>query len=65
MSKRETQMTQRFWKRASGTLIEEFLAVPGIHGRVGRRMIDGVIVKDGKHRIAERGEKVSLAGRDV
>jgi hypothetical protein len=28
MSKLETPMTRRYWKRVGGTLLEEFLVVP-------------------------------------
>jgi len=64
MSKRETPMTHRYWERVRGTLLEEYLIVPSGPG-VGRRMIDAVIIEDGDHRIASRGESVSLDGHDI
>ena len=64
MSKRETPMTQRYWERVRGTLLEEYLIVPSRPG-VGRRMIDAVIIEDGDHRIASRGKTVSLDGHDI
>jgi hypothetical protein len=64
MSKRETPMTHRYWERVRGTLLEEYLIVPSGPG-VGRRMIDAVIIEDGDHRIASRGESVSLDGHDM
>jgi hypothetical protein len=64
MSKRETPMTRRYWERVRGTLLEEYLIVRSSPG-VGRRMIDAVIIEDGDHRIASRGETVSLDGHDI
>ena len=64
MSKRETPMTRRYWERVRGTLLEEYLIVPSGPG-VGRRMIDAVIIVNGDHRIASRGESVSLDGHDI
>src|ERR1700719_4835731 len=64
MSKRETPMTQRYWERVRGTLLEEYLIVRSSPG-VGRRMIDAVIIEDGDHRIASHGETVSLDGHDI
>jgi hypothetical protein len=64
MSKHETPMTRRYWERVRGTLLEEYLIVRSSLG-VGRRMIDAVIIEDGDHRIAPRGETVSLDGHDI
>ena len=64
MSKHETPMTRRYWERVRGTLLEEYLIVRSRPG-VGRRMIDAVIIEDGDHRIASRGETVSLDGHDI
>ena len=64
MSKHETPMTRRYWERVRGTLLEEYLIVRSSLG-VGRRMIDAVIIEDGDHRIASRGETVSLDGHDI
>ena len=44
-------------------LIEEFLAVKGTSD-CGRRVLDGVIIKNGEFRIAQQSE-VSLEGKDV
>jgi hypothetical protein len=66
MSKLETPMTHRYWKRVGGTLLEEYLVVPSSAG-VGWRRIDGIIIMDGEHRIASGAEKrsVSLDGHDL
>jgi hypothetical protein len=64
MTKLETPMTRRYWKRVGGTLLEEYLVVPRGPG-VGRRLVDAVIVLDGENRIASPGESVSLDGRDL
>ena len=64
MSKLETPMTRRYWKRVGGTLLEEFLVVPRGPG-VGPRWLDGVIIMDGDHRIASRKERISLDGHDL
>jgi hypothetical protein len=64
MSKHETPMTRRYWERVRGTLLEEYLIVRSSPG-VGRRMIDAVIIEDGDHWIASRGETVSLDGHDI
>jgi hypothetical protein len=64
VSKRETPMTRRYWERVRGTLLEEYLIVPSSPG-VARRMIDAVIIEDSDHRIASRGESVSLDGHDI
>jgi hypothetical protein len=65
MSKHETPMTRRYWKRVGGTLLEEYLVVPSRPPGVGRRMIDAVIIEDGDHRIASRAESVSFDGHDI
>jgi hypothetical protein len=64
MSKLETHMTRRYWERVGGTLLEEYLVVRRRPG-VGRRLVDGVIVVDGAHRIASPGESVGLDGHDL
>jgi hypothetical protein len=64
MSKLETPMTRRYWKRVGGTLLMEYLIVPRGPG-VGQRLIDAVIILDGDNRIAHPGERVSLDGRDL
>ncbi len=56
-------MTRWYWQQAGGTLIEEFVAVRRSKDR-GARLLDGVIIKDGEHRIARQSE-VTLEDRDV
>ncbi len=56
-------MTRWYWQQVGGTLIEEFMAVRRSKD-CGRRLLDGVIVKDGEHRIARQSE-VTLEDRDV
>src|SRR5262245_4037237 len=63
MSKHETPMTRWYWQQVGGTLIEEFVAIEKT-SICGRRVLDGVIIKDGEFRIAQQAE-VSLEGRDV
>jgi hypothetical protein len=64
MSKLETPMTCRYWKRVGGTLLKECFVVPRGPG-VGRRLIDAVIIVDGDRRIASPGESISLKGHDL
>lgn len=63
MSKHETQMTRWYWKQVGGTLIEEF---PALHrgSSWGRRLLDGLVIKNGDHKIAKPTE-VSIEGKDV
>ena len=56
-------MTRWSWRQVGGTLVEEFVAVRRSGGR-GARLLDGVIVKDGEHRIARHSE-VSPKNKDV
>ena len=63
MSKHETPITRWYWRQVGGTLIEEFCAVSASKD-CGQRLIDGVIIKDGEHRIARKSE-VDLEGRDI
>jgi hypothetical protein len=63
MSKLETPMTRWYWQQVGGTLIEEFVAVEPTP-TCGRRVLDGVIIKDGEYRIAKQSE-VSLDGKDI
>ncbi|MCA1716187.1 MAG: hypothetical protein LC781_04755 [Actinobacteria bacterium] len=63
MSKHETPMTRWYWQQTGGTLIEEFVAVRR-SATCGPRLLDGVIVKDGEHRIARQPE-ITLEGKDV
>ena len=63
MSKHETWMTRWYWRQVGGTLIEEFPAVRRTR-HCGQRLIDGVVILGGEHRIA-RHHEVDLAGQDV
>lgn len=63
MSKRETPMTRWYWQQVGGTLIEEFIVVERTP-TCGRRVLDGVIIKDCEYRIAKQSE-VSLDGKDI
>jgi hypothetical protein len=63
MSKHETCMTRWYWRQVGGTLIEEFCAVNRT-GDCGQRLIDGVIIQDGDHRVAKQSE-VDLKGRHI
>ncbi len=56
-------MTRWYWQQVGGTLVEEFVAVR-LSATCGPRLLDGVIVKDGEHRIARQSE-VTLEDRDV
>jgi hypothetical protein len=63
MSKLETPMTRWYWTQIGGTLVEEFCAVR--RGPCcGTRLLDGVIIKGGDHRIARQGD-VSIEGEDI
>ena len=63
MSFHETPMTRWYWRQVGGTLVEEFPAITGAGGR-GQRLIDGIIIRRGKQRIA-RADEVSLKGKDI
>lgn len=63
MSKHESWMTRWYWKQIGGTLIEEFPAVRRT-SHCGQRLIDGVVLLGGEHRIARHSE-VDLAGQDI
>jgi hypothetical protein len=56
-------MTRWYWRKVGGTLIEEFPAVTRGPGRA-QRLIDGIIVRGGRHRIVSATE-VELEGRDI
>jgi hypothetical protein len=56
-------MTRWYWQQVGGTLIEEFAAVEGT-SKCGRRVLDGVIIRDGEFKIAQQSE-ASLEGKDV
>jgi len=63
LNNNETPLLHRFWKRIGGTLIEEFAAVSKAKSHSQRR-IDGVIIKDGEHKIKKQSE-VKLEGKDI
>jgi nucleoside phosphorylase len=56
-------MTRWYWRQIGGTLVEEFVAVRRT-ATCGPRLLDGVIIKDGEHRIARQSE-VTLEDKDV
>ena len=63
MSKLETPLTRRYWREIGGTLIEEFPAVrSGLNQ--GRRLLDGVVLLDSPHLIANHRE-VEIENRDI
>jgi len=63
MSKHETPLTVRYWESIGGSLIEEFPAV--LRGPSNaQRLIDGVIVLDGKQRRIKHHE-ITLQDRNI
>ena len=67
MSEKERSITQRFWEKHGGVLIEEFPAVRQDR-RNGheRRCIDGVIVYGaGRRRVIEKGETLEVDGERI
>ncbi len=56
-------MTRWYWQQIGGTLIEEFCAVSRSK-TTGVRLLDGVIIRGGVHRIARQNE-VNVAGEDI
>ena len=63
MSKLETPLTRRYWREIGGTLIEEFPAVRSGPNQ-GRRLLDGVVLLDSPHLIANYGE-FEIENRDI
>ena len=64
MSKRETPMTEEYWKTVGGILIEEYPVVR--QGRdQGRRLVDGLIIHGPDTRRAMPSEFPDIAGLDV
>ena len=63
MSKLETPLTRRYWREIGGTLIEEFPAVRSGPNQ-GRRLIDGVVILNGPHLIANLGE-AAIENREI
>jgi hypothetical protein len=63
MSKHETPLTRRYWHEIGGTLVEEFLAVPGGPDR-GKRLLDGVIILGGPFE-RQPARSVNLEGKDI
>ncbi|MCA9470087.1 MAG: hypothetical protein KC643_32205 [Nitrospira sp.] len=63
MSKHETPMVRRYWRKIGGTLIEEFQVVARTP-KNARRLIDGVIILGGpRKRMSWRD--VTVKGKDV
>jgi hypothetical protein len=56
-------MTRWYWRQVGGTPIEEFPAVRRRKDR-GQRLIDGIILPHGEHKIANCGD-VSIEGNDI
>lgn len=63
MSKHEKPLLRKYWNQVKGTLIEEFEAVSKGNGH-GNRLIDGIIIKGGRHEIKKKNE-VEIAGKDI
>lgn len=63
MSKHETPLTIRYWQQTGGTLVEEFLAVPGRPDR-GKRLLDGVIIL-GEPFERRPARDVGIEGKDI
>ena len=63
MSKLETPLTRRYWREIGGTLIEEFPSVRSGPNQ-GRRLLDGVVLLDSPHLIANHRE-VEIENRDI
>ena len=64
MSKLETPLTRKYWKKIGGTLIEEFPIVK-YSKTSAPRWIDGVIIRGGERRIAQKNETDLVKGKDV
>ena len=67
MSKHETPLTRRYWREIGGTLIEEFPVVRSGPNQ-GRRSLDGVVILDAPHLIAnykKEKEKFKIENRDI
>jgi hypothetical protein len=63
MSKHETPMTEWYWRRVGGLLIEEYPVVArGVNH--GVRRLDGLIISDAPTGRVY-GERVDISGRDV
>ena len=63
MSKLETPLTRRYWREIGGTLIEEFPSVRSGPNQ-GKRLLDGVVLLDSPHLIANHRE-VEIENRDI
>jgi hypothetical protein len=63
MSKHESPMTEWYWKRVGGLLIEEYPVVSQGTNH-GVRRLDGLIIRDESVGRAF-GERVDISGRDV
>ena len=66
MSKLETPFTRRYWRywrEIGGTLIEEFPSVRSGPNQ-GKRLLDGVVLLDSPHLIANHRE-VEIENRDI
>lgn len=63
MSKKETPLTRKYWEEISGTLIEEFLAVPKGKNN-SQRLIDGVILL-GEDKKIVKWDQVIIENKDI
>lgn len=63
MSKHETPLTRKYWASVGGTLVEEFPVVRK-SSSCAQRLLDGLIVFDGKTRLA-KADEISIQGKDV
>lgn len=63
MSKNETPLTRKYWKKVGGTLIEEFLMVRADE-KSGKRAADAVIVLNEHYKI-ENKRDVIVEGKDI
>ncbi len=66
MSKHESPMVRWYWDQVGGTLIEDFIAVKR-EGDRGQRLLDAVILHDGKPRIVRSKDfdRSVIEGKDV
>lgn len=64
MSKHETWRTKEYWRQVGGTLVLEFQAIQQRRGRNGKRLLDGVIIKNGIDQIVGSGS-ASFEGEDI
>ena len=64
MSKHETWRTKEYWRQEGGTLVLELLAIQQRRGRNGKRLLDGVIIKNGINKIVDSAT-AHIEGQDI